>query len=469
MSIMRKAIATGALAVALGSAGVASASSHREAPGIAEDQYADNTDVYMFISPDDANRVVLIANYVPLLLPASGPNFYRFADSVLYEMRIDNNGDAVPDISYEFRFRTAPYPDMSFLYNNGPITSPTPGGTNGLRVGQSYSVTRRDLTAGTTTSLFTDAPVAPWYVGHRSFPGGDSGYESVAQMAIRESGTGSMARRVFAGPRAEPFFVDLHVFDLLGVGGAATTYGANVMSIVLELPLADVVAGGTRIAPDAPMEMNPVKVIGYYATASRRQVRILRRGRSADTFGQWVQVSRLGWPLINEAVVAMANKDRFNRSNPVDDLANFGADILRLEANTLLTAVVPGVMCDTSRDSMFRTGVIATLAALLTGAGNSLPPSSVAPADLLRLNVTIGQTNAMSHFPNGRALADDVTDTVLTVACSMPGAMPGTLTPIGDGLAPPDGDPMTTDDSVRDYQTEFPWLATPYSGNPAAP
>lgn len=462
MSIMRKAIATGALAVALGSAGVASASSHREAPGIAEDQYADNTDTYMFISPDSPNRVVLVANYVPLLLPASGPNFYRFADSVLYEMRLDNNGDAVPDISYEFRFRTSPYPMDTFLYNNGAITGTGVASGAGLRVAQTYSVTRRDLAAGTTTSVFTDVPVAPWYVGSRSFAGAmgsnpDANYENVARMAIRTMGTGEMSRRVFAGPRDEPFFVDLHVFDLLGVTtpdmGPSSTYGANVMSIVLEVPIDDVAAGGAR-----PTGMSPVtsQAVGYYATASRRQVRILRRGRSADSFGQWVQVSRLGWPLVNEAVIAMGNKDFFNRANPVDDLANFGADIVRLEINGLLRGVLmlPCTMSDGLGGTLTMGDPVDTLAALLSGAGNSLPPGSLTPADLLRLNITAGQTNAMSHFPNGRALADDVADTVLTVACSAP------MTPVGDFYTANDRDPI---------MTGFPFLSTPHSGNPPLP
>lgn len=465
MSILKKAFTTGVVAAALGVTATAGASSHREAPAIAEDQFADNTDVYMFISPASPDRVVLVANYVPLLLPASGPNFYRFGDSVLYEMRIDNDGDAVADVAYEFRFRTAVGDDGTFLYNLGGITSPTLAAGNGLNVAQTYTVTRRDLEGGAATTFAENVPVAPWYVGSRSFAGAmgsnaDANYENVARMAVHDGGSG---RRVFAGPRAEPFFVDLHVFDLLGVAGAQTTYGANVMSIVLEVPITDLTASGARAsATEGNPAMSPV--LGYYAAASRRQVRILRRNRGADHLGQWVQVSRLGWPLVNEVLIPLRDKDRFNRTRPDGDVANFGAYLLDPQLPDLLELVLGGALGFTCVDADVTTAPRNDVVGLLSGGFFAPEVPGLAPADLLRLDVRAGQTNAGSHFPNGRALADDVTDTELNVLCGATDAM-GMPVVLGDGVDPPDGDPATTD-SVRDYQTAFPYLATPYSGNP---
>ena len=192
----------------------AQASSHREAPAIAEDQYADNTDVYTFISPENPDRLVLVANYVPLLIPSSGPNFYRFSDNVRYEIRIDNTGDALSDVVYQFEFKTTVANGGTFLYNVGPIDSID---SPNLNVRQTYNVYMAYKNAQghqKTEKIISDAPVAPWHVGDRTFP--DDSYEDVAMQAITTATDGSS---VFAGPRDEPFFVDLHVFDLLGVAG----------------------------------------------------------------------------------------------------------------------------------------------------------------------------------------------------------------------------------------------------------
>src|SRR5207253_10626771 len=144
------------------------------------------------------------------------------------------------------------------------------------------------------TKVLENVPVAPWHAGKRSFPN----YEQVALQAVRSTG----GLTAFAGPRDEPFFVDLHVFDLLGVGGSHTTDGVNVMSIVLEVPITDIAAGGARPAAGAN---GKTSLAGIYASASRPQVRILRHGRDADDFGKYIQVSRLGWPLVNEVIIPL--------------------------------------------------------------------------------------------------------------------------------------------------------------------
>ena len=285
---------------------VAPASSHREAPAIAEDQFADNTDVYAFISPSDPGKIVLVANSVPLLKPDSGPNFYRFSDNVAYELCLDHNGDAFRDICYRWNFTTTVANGDTFLYNTGAITSLD---DPDLNVRQTYNLFRFDyFGGGRTTVIATDVPVAPWNVGRRSFPA-SGGYEAVAREAIWTDGQTS----TFAGPRDEPFFVDLHVFDLLGVGGAPTTDGLNVMSLVLEVPIDEVAFRGQRPSEG---DEGPTSVLGVYARNLRRLVEIRSRFGPPRSFGRNVQVSRLAFPLINEAVIPLQDKDNYNRTTP---------------------------------------------------------------------------------------------------------------------------------------------------------
>ena len=418
-SMFRTFAAAGLLAAA---ASPALSSSHREAPGIAEDQYVDNTDVYAFISPADSQKLVIVANYVPLLIPSSGPNFYRFSDDAIYEIHVDNDGDAVADLTYRYQFSSQTKNGGTFLYNTGPVDSLA---SPNLNVTQSYRVQRIDERTGRRSTVIEKAQVAPWHVGKRSF----AAYENVALQAVAtQNGV-----RSFAGPRDEPFFVDLHVFDLLGVGGAPTTDGINVMSLVLEVPIADLAKGGVRPAAGVTSRDS---VLGIYASASRRKVRILRERRDADELGSFVQVSRLAWPLVNEVIIPLRDKDKFNRSLPKDDVKNFGAYILDPEVPKLLNAVL-GAGCPPTAAGG-RTDIVGLLA-----------PNGTAAADLLRIKINQGETFAQSRFPNGRALADDVTDTLLTVACNSGSA-------IGDGVNAND----------KDFTATFPYLASPHSGNP---
>jgi len=398
------------------------ASSHREAPAIAEDPYVDNTDVYAFISPNNPNNLVLVADYVPLLLPASGPNFYKFSDNARYEIHIDNDGDAVADLAYRWTFRSQRKNGATFLYNTGPVDSIT---SRNLNVTQTYRLEKVNERTGQITTIMDNVPVAPWHVGKRSF----ANYEQVALQAV----TTARGVTAFAGPRDEPFFVDLHVFDLLGVGGAPTTNGINVMSLVLEVPITDVAARGVRPAAGAT---GKTSVVGIYASASRPRVRFLRGERAHDNFGDFVQVSRLAWPLVNEVIIPLQDKDKYNRTSPKDDVANFGAYLLDPEVPKLLNAVLNAGCKPTPMGG--RTDIVGLLA-----------PSGTKPADLLRININQGQSNADSRFPNGRALADDVTDTLLTVACN-------NGQKISDGV----------DANDLPFTTTFPYLASPHSGNP---
>ncbi|HKE16274.1 MAG TPA: DUF4331 domain-containing protein [Kofleriaceae bacterium] len=413
----------GGITMSIFASGTASASSHREAPAIAEDQFADNTDVYTFISPENPDNLVIVANYVPLLIPSSGPNFYKFSDNVAYDLHFDNNGDAKDDLVVRYLFKTTIQNGNTFLYNTGAIASLD---DDNLNVRQTYDVILVDKASSREDVLAANVPVAPWHVGDRSFPGGS--YESVALQAVASAG----GAKFFAGPRDEPFFVDLHVFDLLGVGGAPTTDGVNVMSIVTEMPIAKLAFGGVRPAANAPGKQ---KVIGVHATASRQRTRLLHRDTAERNLGGWVQVSRLGWPLVNEVVIPLKDKDKYNRSRPQQDVANFGSYILFPELPGLLTAVL-GVNCAPTPDSG-RTDIVG----LLSAGGSTA-------ADLLRIDVSAGQTFANSSFPNGRWLEDDVFDIEATVLCA--------------------GDPISDGVNANDlpFTQTFPYLASPASGNP---
>lgn len=428
MKTIKQVASVATCAALLGAGAAAQASSHREAPAIAEDQFADNTDVYAFISPENANNLVVVANYVPLLLPFSGPNFYKFSDDVAYDIHFDNNGDAKSDIIYRFLFETTIRTGDTFLYNTGPVTSIDDADLN---VRQTYDVLRLNGKGVLQGVVDSNVPVAPWNVGKRSFP---DGYEPVALGAVKTAPGGE---RMFAGPRDEPFFVDLHVFDLLGVGdpGFPSTDGVNVMSIVFEVPIAKIAVGGVR--PGATVT-GPNSVVGIHATASRRRVSVLRRGGPERDRGQFVQVSRLGWPLVNEVVIPLKDKDKFNRSRPEQDLANIGQYVLDPELTGLLQGVLSLPCPDTPQGG--RVDLVGLLSL-----------ENTTTADLLRIRIRQGETFEQTGFPNGRKLTDDVTDTLLTAICSGDFSIP-----VGDNV---DGNDLP-------FTNTFPFLASPVSGNP---
>jgi hypothetical protein len=179
------------------------ASSHREAPLIASDPDADNTDVYAFVSPDRPDSVTIIANYIPLEWPEGGPNYHQFSDDVLYEIHVDNIGDAKSHITYQFRFTTTTRDASTFLYNTGTIKSLTDPNWN---VYQTYKVTQVTSVNGAppvTTDLASGLRTPPVNIGPKSTPN----YEALADMAINTVGSGPAAIKIFAGQRDDPFFV----------------------------------------------------------------------------------------------------------------------------------------------------------------------------------------------------------------------------------------------------------------------
>jgi len=443
-----------AVILALAAMGTLSASSHREAPLISGDPLADNTDVYAFVSPNNPDRVTLIADFIPFEAPYGGPNFFKFDDNVLYEIMVDNDGDAVEDVTFQFKFRTDVRNPNTFLYNTGTITSLDSPAFN---VRQFYTVTRIDGPRrrgnGHQTVLATDLPTPPVNVGVRSTPN----YADLAAAAVRQLPNGT---QVFAGQRDDPFFVDLNVFDLLAVPPADTNNfdglaGFNVHTIAIEVPIASLTATGVR--PTAASDPNAI--IGVWSTASRPSV-TTRGGGQEKQSSNYVQVSRLGQPLVNEVVIPLGSKNAFNALEPTGDQAALPF-VLDPEVPKLLSLLFNIQSPPAPRNDLvtiFLTGI----------SGLNQKPGST-PSEMLRLNVAIPPNpnpnplgvlgGDFAGFPNGRRLGDDVVDIALR---AMAGATP--LTPnFNNGINAQLGDGVGTND--RPFLPVFPFVATPHAGN----
>jgi hypothetical protein len=449
-------------------------SSHREAPEISKDPVADNTDVYAFVSPDRPDTVTLIANYVPLQEPAGGPNFYEFGEDVLYEIHIDNDADAKAEITYQFRFRVEVRNPDTFLYNRGTITSLTSPNWNRP---QFYSVTK--IEHGQATVLAQDLLCPPCNIGPHSTPN----YPELAAAAIHTLPNGE---KVFAGQRAEGFYVDLgaifdlldlrpfqnlHIMPMMATNGVDAAKHLNVHSIALQVPITHLTSDGSR-----PTSVNdPHAVLGIWATASRQKVKMNGSDDAGNqSIGPWMQVSRLANPLINEVIIAMGDKDRWNRLQPADD-KQFVEYYQHPEVSRLLPVLYPGVFPHLARLTAVRQDVIAIL---LTGIPKGLIPgfqnfTGSTLADLLRLNVAIAPTpiekanidgilaGDLAGFPNGRRVFDDVVAIELRV-------LAGVTYPLINPKFEPDKAATVLDDGVtrrpESYEPHFPYLNNPHSG-----
>jgi hypothetical protein len=458
--VVAVAVAGAAFVGAVGPSG-ATASSHREAPLIADDPAVDNTDLYAFVSPDKPDTVTIIANFIPFEDPAGGPNYYRFDPTARYEIHIDNDGDARDDVTYRFRFKTTVSNPNTFLYNTGPITFQD---DPDLNVKQTYSIEKITRIGSTQTVSNQVLRVAPANIGPRSNPVYDT------TMGITNLGGN---RLVFAGPRDDPFFVDLgSIFDLGGLrpfnpfhaikppanaeAGVDGVLNYNTHTIALQVPKTDLL--------EAPAANG---TIGIYASASRQKVRVLGGDGTVDSNGPWVQVSRLGNPLINEVIIPIGQKDLWNASDPEDD-SQFLARYRSPELATLINVLYGPPVMDTLTDN--RDDLVAVL---LTGVP-SLNFTGDVKADLLRLNTAIPPAanpdpmgvlaGDFQGYPNGRRLADDVTDIELrAIACGYGPILNGAL-----GLCnlPPND---TVSDGVQSnadnaFLSTFPYAAIPNRG-----
>jgi len=467
----RRAVALAATA-ATGLAGTAallapttsSASSHREAPAISGDARVDNTDVYAFVSPDDDDTVTLVANFWPFEEPDGGPNFYRFADDgSVYDINIDSNGDAAPDITYRWTFRSEYRTGDTFLYNTGQVDS---FNDEDLNFRQFYDLTA--ISASGTEVLLANAPVAPSNVGPASMPD----YPAIRKSTLRDVSDGGQS---FAGQADDAFFLDLRVFDLLYGGdlsevGVDTLDGYNVQTVALKLPKGDLALNG-----DATR--NPV--IGIWSTTSRPTTRVLPAtngaANTASNSSALTQVSRLGNPLVNEVVIPVKDKDLFNASQPVNDGANFLSYVQEPEVPQLIELIYGIEAPATPREDLvevFLTGICKGSSGCPSGTAaleadlNSqklnadVVDANFVASEMLRLNMSVpvaadpkrlgALEGDFQGFPNGRRLTDDVVDIELKV---LEGALLGA-----------DTDVFTDAVDANDvpFLDEFPYVAQPH-------
>ena len=485
------------LATALAGAFVipAVASSHKEGPYIAGAPKVDGTDFYMFRSYEGGRQeyVTLLANYIPFQDPQGGPNFNQFDQNALYEVHVDNNGDAKEDLTFQFRFKsTSKRAALNVngkqvlipLINSGPINGVNPAALN---VRETYTVDlirggRRANGPSSATSLTNvngggttfDKPVDN--IGDKSFPSGYEAYanQHVYNVAIPGCGNG----RVFVGQRKEPFYIAVgKIFDLINLNPLGAEVGGNkndlenknVSTIALEVPVACLAAGGDS-------------VIGAYTTASVRQGKLANPGpasglnNASKEGGAWTQVSRVGMPLVNEVVIGMDDKDRFNASKPADD-----GQFLTYVTNPTLPALIQSLF--PSAPAPTNVGRSDLVAAFLTGIAGVNQPKNVVASEMLRLNTSTAVTPAATQsalgvaagdnagFPNGRRPGDDVVDLSLRVAMGALCSLTGTGDALKVGCKPSDAPAGTAalTDGVRktaaDYQTTFPYLKAPLSGS----
>ncbi|RAY13527.1 hypothetical protein DPM19_19845 [Actinomadura craniellae] len=425
-------LATGAALLAAGAVSLAplqaTASSHREAPLISGQPQYDNTDVYAFVSPDRPDTTTLVANFLPFQEPAGGPNFYKFAQDGRYEINVDNDGDSLPEFTYRWTFQDRYRNKNTFLYNTGPVQSLD---DPDLNFRQTYDLTLIQRRAGAVTgtrTLISGAPVAPSHVGDASMPD----YRKLRQQAVTQLPGGGGT--VFAGQADDPFFLDLRVFDLLYGGnlkevGNDTLRGYNVQTLAIQVPTASLAKPGQPI-------------IGVYSAVKRH-----------NAVGEAVQVSRLGMPLVNEVVIPIRDKDRFNASVPWHD-AQFGKYVTDPELPKLLQAIYKLPAPATPRNDLVQV--------FLTGVPKLNQPPGVRPAEQMRLNTSIPPTAAPKRlgvldgdnagYPNGRRLTDDVVDISLQVVA---GELVGKKNDLGDSVNAND----------QKFGTNFPYVALPTSGS----
>ena len=460
-------------------------SSHREAPSISQDPVADNADTYAFVSPDDPTTVTIVTNYVPLEGPPGGPNFFEFGDDVLYSIYIDNDGDALPEIEYQFQFRTTYQNPDTFLYNTGPITSLTDPNWNKRQLYSVFAIRTQHHGHGPGQSpgvpgvvLASDLASPPCNIGPSSTPS----YNALAAAAVHHLPSGET---VFAGQRNDGFFVDLGaIFDLGDIREIQNLHlipspagksvdplkTLNIHTIALKVPI-------NMLTRDGSVPTDPAgakAVLGIWGGASRRtvQIRDPRRNGTPLGSGPWVQVSRLGNPLFNEVIVPIGDKDRWNALDPIDD-SDFEQYVNQPELARLLPVLYPHEFPNLAAYTKNRADLHAIL---LTGIPKGIVPgfqnfTGPNPADMLRLNVAIppaAHPNALgvvggdlAGFPNGRRVFDDVVSIELK-------AVAGATIPLVDPSYKVDAavgavSSYLTPGNGR-YQSTFPYLGTPHDG-----
>jgi hypothetical protein len=485
-------------AVVVVRAPIGHAANHREAPITALDHKADITDFFAFRSYDAAAKVTLAMNVDPLLEPANGPNWFPFDPDILYEIKVDNNHDAVEDVVFQFRFTTEQrLPGLFQVYAGAgagitaPANSPAPvpPGTlivppritsftsPGLGQRQSYSVTmvKNGVATALTAALGGPLYAVPANVGPRTIDYG----------ALFSQGTYQLENdiKAFAGTVDDPFWIDLGAaFDTLNLRAAVapgvlspaqdaanvniasdTVSGFAVNGIAIEVPIALLTSTGAVEAPTSP-----AATIGTWATTSRPRVTVRRSPLSAQSSGVFHQVQRMGNPLINELLIGTGYKDRFSMDHPKND-SQFASFFLDPALARIVNAATGGVLAIAAPPRVDLLPVV-TYAPPIAAPGTPAGPV----ADLLRLNTGVPPTPLVSTtlsrlgllggdpagFPNGRRLFDDVTDIALRLVVGgvLAAPYPGFSAGINDRL----GDGVNVNDTF--YRTTFPYYGNAPSG-----
>ena len=429
-------------------------SSHREAPNILKDPTADNTDVYAYTAPDAPGSLTVVANWIPLADPAGGPNFYPLDEDARYYVKIDNSGDGREDVAYRWDFTTRFRNPNSFLY-----AAPTVDTVNDpdLNLVQTYDLYKEEYNSSgrvvKTTRIANDAPVVPDNIGPKTMPN----FAQVEAGGVTPLKGGG---KTIVTPADDAFFVDLGaVFDGINIdkpgrpniglgnqgGGKDDVAGYNTKSFVLQVPEREVTRDGKQVSG-----MNAKNsVVGVWSTTERRSDSV-RRSRRGNRRNKWVQVSRLGNPLINEVIIPIGMKDKFNRTSPANDAKNFGKFALNPEPARILNALFGLGVQETNRTDIVQ--------ALLTGVpGLTQIGKNPAAADTLKLNLGVAPSanpnrfgvlaGDLAGFPNGRRLADDAVDIELRVIAGALLSPPKNI-PLGDGV----------DQNDKPFRAQFPYV-----------
>jgi hypothetical protein len=453
------ALAAGSLAVTSGGG-----SSHREAPSILGDPTADNTDLYAFTAPDAPGSLTIVSNWIPFEDPSSGPYFGKLDPRARYYVKIDNTGDGYEDVAYRWKFKQRFRNPDSYLYAAPTVDSVDDPDVNFVQTYDLYRETYRGKgKLKRSRKIASNLPVAPDNVGPKTIPD----YAKVSNGAVASLPGGG---KTFVGPADDPFFIDLAtIFDGVNIdkpgrpniglgnqgGGKDDVAGYNTHSFALQVPEAAVTRNRKSVSgADAGNA-----VVGVWTSTERKKVSVLRHKGKRRVHKRWVQVSRLGNPLINEVIIPIGLKDKFNRTSPANDAANFGAGALAPEPARLLNALFDLGVKETDRTDIVQ--------ALLTGVpGLTQIGSKPAPADTLKVNLGVPASATPNRFgvlagdtggfPNGRRLSDDVVDIELRVIA---GAL---LKPEEGGKQIPLGDGVDVND--KPFRATFPYVAPPVSG-----
>jgi len=464
---MRKLlIALAALTAAALTATLGFGSSHREAPGITLDPTADNTDTYAWTAKDAPGALTVAANWIPGEVPANGPNFFGWDDRARYYIHIDNTGDGRPDVSYRYQFKTTVKNKNSFLY-----ALPGASGYDDpkLNVLQRYSIVREQWSyhgkkaSVRAKTIARELPSAPPNIGPKTMPD----YSVFEQGAVKSLHDGT---KVFAGQRDDPFFVDLgatfdgiNVRDLTGNKGSGKDdlSGMNTHSIVMQIPERLV----TRDHESVSSADSRNAVVGVWSTTERKRLQVngpaSRKRAKQSRHSGWVQVSRLGNPLVNEVVIPLGKKDQFNRTTPDRDAELYGKYVVKPELAAILNALFSVNAPESNRTDIVQ-ALLQGIPMLNQHKGIDGPPA----VDTIKLNLGVPPTDTenrfgaisgdVAGFPNGRRLGDDVVDIELQVVA---GFLKSNKVPLGDGV----------DRNDKPFLSSFPYLASPWDGFTSAP